>query len=66
MVKASTSTTTIDDRPPSSSSQTMTQVTQRKNAANKQAAVDDADKLTGPEKFIVPELTVKDMLSVIP
>ncbi|CAE6439673.1 unnamed protein product [Rhizoctonia solani] len=44
----------------------MSQVTQRKNAANKQAAMDDADKLTGPEKFIVPELTVKDVLSVIP
>lgn len=44
----------------------MSQVTQRKNVANKQAAMDDADKLSGPEKFIVPELTVKDVLSVIP
>ncbi|CAE6381392.1 unnamed protein product, partial [Rhizoctonia solani] len=44
----------------------MSQVTQRKNAANKQSAMDDADKLTGPEKFVVPELTVKDVLSVIP
>lgn len=45
----------------------MSQVTQRKNAvANKQAAMAEADKLAGPEKFIVPELTVKDVLSVIP
>lgn len=41
-------------------------LTHRKNVANKQAAIADADKLTGPEKFIVPELTVKDVLSVIP
>ncbi|KAG8695904.1 hypothetical protein FRC08_007496 [Ceratobasidium sp. 394] len=40
----------------------MSQLTHR----NKQAALADADKLTGPEKFIVPELTVKDVLSVIP
>jgi hypothetical protein len=43
----------------------MSQVTQRKTA-NKQAAMAVADKIVGPEKFIVPELTVKDVLSVIP
>lgn len=39
----------------------------RQNAEiTKRAAMVDADNLTGPEKFIVPELTVKDVLSVIP
>ncbi|KAG8721421.1 hypothetical protein FRC09_007926 [Ceratobasidium sp. 395] len=42
----------------------MSQLTHR--STNKQAALADADKLAGPEKFIVPELTVKDVLSVIP
>jgi hypothetical protein len=43
-----------------------TSISQAKAEESKTIAMINAEQLDGPEKFIVPELTVKDCLSVIP